>query len=89
MIILTPNRLRSMIEDCRTEADLEETLRHHKVRFRYSTDSGFLSILVPCSSGTVRVYRTASRIAPFVVAPVTPTPYYRPKRSVRKIIQSA
>lgn len=89
MVIITQNRIRSIVADCKTEHDLEQTLRHHKIRFHYSTDSGFLSVLIPSATGTVRVYRTASRVAPFAVAPVAPMPYQRPEKMYQKLTQSA
>lgn len=78
MIIVTPSRVRSILSDCRTEADVAETLRHHKIKFRYSTDIGFLTIVVPCSSGSVRVYRSSSKTAPIAITRVQPAPYERP-----------
>lgn len=76
MIIITPNRIKAIVSECKTDADLVANLRHHKIRYGYTTESGFLSIVIPCSTGKVRVYRTASRSTPFKVAPVSPTPYY-------------
>jgi hypothetical protein len=76
MIIITPNRIKSIVSDCKTDADLVATLRHHKIRYRYTTESGFLSVVVPCSSGKVRVYRTASKSNPFAVIPVQPAHFY-------------
>lgn len=76
MIIITPNRVRSIIADCKTDVDLIANLRRHKIRYGYSTDSGFLSVIIPCSTGKVRVYRSASKSSPYKVAPVSPTPFY-------------
>lgn len=84
MIIITPNRIKNMLTDCRTEADVAATLRYHKVKFRYSTDCGFMSIVVPCSSGSVRVYRTASKVAPIVIGHIAPVPYARPTHIERR-----
>lgn len=76
MIIITPNRIKDIITECRTDADLIANLRHHKIRYKYTTETGFLSVVIPCSTGKVRVYRTASKSNPFRVAPVMPTPFY-------------
>lgn len=76
MIIITPARIKAIVSDCKTDADLIANLRQHKIRYGYTTESGFLSIVVPCSSGKVRIYRTASRSNPFKVAPVSPAPFY-------------
>lgn len=78
MVIITPKRVRSMLADCKNEAEVASTLRYHGVKFRYSTDSGFLSILVPCCSGTVRIFRTASKVCPMVMTSVAPVPYRKP-----------
>lgn len=76
MIIITPNRIKDIITECRTDADLIANLRHHKIRYKYTTETGFLSVVIPCSTGKVRVYKTASRSNPFRVVPVMPTPFY-------------
>ena len=84
MIIITPNRVKNMLADCRTEADVAATLRYHKVKFHYSTDCGFTSIVVPCSSGAIRVYRTASKVAPIAIGAIAPAPYARPTHIMRR-----
>lgn len=66
----TSKRIRLILKDCRTEADAQILLRSHKIRYKYSTDSGFLSIVIPTITGSVRVYRTASRSKPLHVDPV-------------------
>ena len=76
MIIITPNRVKDIVSDCKTDADLIANLRRHKIRYGYTTESGFLSVVIPCSTGKVRVYRTASRSCPFRVVPVSPTHFY-------------
>ena len=76
MIIITPNRVKAILADCKTEADLTATLRYHKIRHWFTTESGFLSVVIPCSTGKVRVYRTASRSNPFRIVPVSPANNY-------------
>jgi len=73
----TTNRIRTILKDCRTDADVAATLRHHKVKFKYTTETGFLSVVIPCLTGSVRIVRRASKTAPFTVDAVTPVPYYR------------
>ena len=73
----TSNRIRSILKDCRTDADVAATLRHHKVKFKYTTETGFLSVVVPCMTGSIRIVRRASKNAPFTVDSVAPVPYYR------------
>lgn len=65
MIVITSDRIRSIVADCRTEADLVSALRSHKVKYTFSTDIGFTNIKIPCKAGTIRIYRTCSRSAPF------------------------
>lgn len=76
MIIITPNRIKSIVADCKTDVDLIANLRRHKIRYGYTTESGFLSVVVPCSTGKVRIYRSASKSNPFKVIPVAPVPFH-------------
>ena len=76
MIIITPSRVKAIVSDCKTDVDLIANLRRHKIRYGYSTDAGFLSVVIPCSTGKVRVYRSASKSNPYKVAPVSPAPFY-------------
>lgn len=76
MIIITPNRIKNIVADCKTDADLVASLRRHKIRFGYTTAGGFLSVEIPCSTGKVRVYRTISKKNTFRVIPVTSTTFY-------------
>lgn len=76
MIIITPNRVKSIVSDCKTDVDLIANLRRHKIKYGYSTDAGFLSVVIPCSTGKVRVYRSASKSNPYKVMPVSPVPFY-------------
>lgn len=76
MIIITPSRVKSIVSECKTDADLVANLRRHKIRYGYTTETGFLSVVIPCSTGKVRVYRTASKSSPFRVVPVSPANFY-------------
>ena len=76
MIIITKSRVKSIVSECKTDVDLIANLRRHKIRYGYSTDTGFLSVVIPCSTGKVRVYRSASKSNPYKVAPVSPAPFY-------------
>ena len=78
-MIITKSRVKAIVSDCKTDADLLANLRYHRIRFAYTTETGFLSVVIPCSTGKVRVYRTASRSNPFKVTPVSPAPYYYKK----------
>lgn len=71
-LLLNAGRVRSVIIGARTEKDIENTLRAHKIRFSYDTSAGFTVFRVPARSGSVLVYRTCSRSAPFAVRPVAP-----------------
>lgn len=76
MILVTSKRLRSIISECKTDADLVANLRRHKIIYGYTTETGFLSVVIPCSTGKVRVYRTASKSNPFRVGSVSPVNFY-------------
>lgn len=75
MIMITAERIRSMIRNCHTEKDVATVLRSHKVRYSFSTDTGFLSIRIPSRKGYIRIYRTCSRSCPFQVSAVAPVPF--------------
>ena len=79
MMLVTTNRLRMILAECRTNADVAETLRYHKVKFKYDTKPGYLSIVVPTATGSARITKTASKTAPFVIGSISPEPYSRPK----------
>ena len=76
MIIITKSRIKAIASECKTDADLIASLRRHKIRYKYTTEPGFLSIMIPCRTGKVIVYRAASRSTPFRVSPVSPAPNY-------------
>jgi hypothetical protein len=86
-MLLTADRIRSALDDARTEKDVELSLRAHKIKFSYDTSAGFMAFRIPARSGVVLVYRTASRSAPFMVraavpaaAPAFPVvPVFRPE----------
>lgn len=67
MIIITQNRVRAIITGCKTEMDLVNALRAHKVKYSFSVETGTMNIAIPCKAGTVRIYRTLSNNAPFMV----------------------
>lgn len=71
--LLTAGRIRSALDGVRTEKDVELLFRAHKIRYTYDTREGFLAFRVPVQSGSVLVYRTAARSAPFMVRAVAPS----------------
>lgn len=75
-LLCTTNRIRSMIADCKTEIDIVCTLRQHKIRYSFATDTGYTSIRIPCKKGCIRIYRTCSRSAPFLVRNDNPAMIY-------------
>ena len=79
MMLITSSRLRSILSECRTEADLQATLRYHRIKFKYDTKLGYLSIVIPTATGKARVTKTASKVAPFIVTSISPEPYSRPQ----------
>ena len=67
MIIITQNRVKTIITGCKTEMDIISALRAHKVKYSFSVETGIMNIAIPCKTGTVRIYRTFSHNAPFMV----------------------
>ena len=75
---ITAERLRSMIAECKTEADVVRTLRSHRVKYYFTTETGYMSIKVPVRTGSVHIYRTCSRSAPLRMGSSSPLPYSVP-----------
>ena len=74
-MLLTADRIRAVVADARTEKDIELSLRSHKIKFSYDTSAGFMAFRIPARSGSVLVYRTCSRSAPFAVRAAAPAVY--------------
>lgn len=72
-MLLTIDRVRSLADGARSEKELENLFRRNKVRFTWTTEPGFLAARVPVRSGSVLVYRTCSRSAPFRVRSASPS----------------
>lgn len=75
MIMLSADRVRSLISDCHTEQDITLTLRRHGIKHSFTSETGYTSIRIPCRKGTIRIYRVCSRSAPFVVRAGDPIPF--------------
>ena len=67
MILITSEKIRSVINGAKTEQDITLLLRSHKIKYSFTTETGFLSVRIPCRKGCVRVYKVASRSCPFIV----------------------
>lgn len=67
MIHITTEKIRSVLAEAKTEQDISILLRSHKIKYSFTTETGFLSVRIPCRKGCVRVYRVASKSCPFVV----------------------
>ena len=67
MILVTSDKIRAILNGIKTEQDLIFLLRSHKIRYSFTTETGFLSIRIPCRKGILRVYKTCSRSCPFTV----------------------
>ena len=80
MILLSSGRIRNIISDCFTEQDIIITLRKHKIKYTFTTETGELSIKIPCKKGIIRVFRSCSCSRPFTVStnnsPVYSVPVY-------------
>ena len=70
MIALSVNRIRNIITVCNTEHEIITILRKHKIKHSTTVDHGFFQIRIPCRKGYIRIYRTCSRSAPFLVSAV-------------------
>jgi len=71
-IFITADRVRSILDDARTESDAALALRRHRIRYTFSTAGGFLHIRIPARAGVITVTRTASKSAPLRVAAAVP-----------------
>ena len=78
MINVSINKIRSAIAGCMTEIDVINSLRKHKIRYSFSTDYGFTQIRIPYKKGYIRIYRTCSRSAPFIVSVIPAVPFIAP-----------
>ena len=80
--LVTIGRVRSVLDDVKTESDAALVLRRHRIRYSYSTEGGIFHIRIPASSGIITVTRTASRSAPLAIAaaPAVSAPFPFPLR---------
>lgn len=67
MIPITSKKIYSVINGAKTEQDLIILLRSHKIKYSFTTETGFFSVRIPCRKGCVRVYRVSSRSCPLIV----------------------
>ena len=67
MILITSEKNRSVLHGAKTEQELITLLRSHKIKYAFTTETGFLSVRIPCRKGLVRAFKIASRSCPFVV----------------------
>ena len=67
MVMVSAERIRSIVADCKNEMEVAHVLRSHKIRYTFSTTTGTLALCVPYRKGTIRIYRTCSRSAPMMV----------------------
>ena len=74
--LITAGKIREIIAGLKTEPEIVATLRARKIRYSYTTETGFLSIRIPCRKGCIRVYRTCSRTNPFAVMQDAPRPIF-------------
>ena len=76
-MLLNADRIRSILDDCKTEPDIMRALRAHRIRYAFTTETGYMSIRIPYRKGIIRVFRTCSRSRPFIVRTETEAPYNR------------
>lgn len=75
MILLTADKIRSIVADCKTEQDIIFSLRSHKIKCGFSTETGFTTIRIPYRKGVIHIYRSCNRSCPFVVRSNASLPY--------------
>lgn len=73
--LLTPARVRRILDGAMTEQDAALALQRHRVRYSFSTTGGALHIRIPARRGHITVTRTASRTAPLRVSTAVPAGY--------------
>ncbi len=71
-MLLSAARIRRIISDCNTAADIQATLRAHCIPFSYETAAGNMSIRIPARRGCIRIYNAETARAPFLAALVPP-----------------
>lgn len=77
-ITITADRIRAMIAGCRDEKQVIAALKAHKVRYKldpYAKGCYALNLYIPCKTGKIRIYRSCSRRAPFIVQHMTPVTF--------------
>ena len=76
-ISLTADRVRSVISGARDEKTVLARLKAHKIRCNVEKDGAgrVRNIFIPCRTGKIRIYRSCSRSAPFVVQHLTPVQF--------------
>lgn len=80
-LLISAEKIRSLVSCCTSDMDVIAILRSHKIRYQYTTETGSLSIRIPCRKGTIRIIRTCSRSMPFQVRnnPAVIAPIARPE----------
>ena len=73
---ITAARVRAIIAGAYSEKAITDALRAHRVRYSFSTTGGYFHIAVPARSGTIRIYRTACKNAPFSVHTAHRAPFW-------------
>jgi len=72
--IITPDRVRRILDGATTEQDAVIALQRHNVKYSLRTDGGIFHIHIPARSGALAIVRTASRSAPLVILHKGPAP---------------
>lgn len=58
--LITGKRIRRIISDATTDADIISVLRSHNIKYSYSTTGGTLHIQIPGRKGIIRIYNAAT-----------------------------
>lgn len=71
--LITSERIKAIIAQCKTEKAVLQALKAHKIRFTQDEYSATLNIYIATKTGKIRIYRACSRQNPFVVQTWTKT----------------
>jgi len=73
-ILISSARIRRIIADAITPADVVDLLRCHGIRYSFTTEGGALHIRVPVRTGTVRIYCEGDPLRRYPAPAIYPAP---------------
>lgn len=71
--IITSQKIRAIVADCKTDSAILQALRRHAIRFSIDTYTNYFNVKIPAKTGTIRIYNAGSRKKPlYTVQTQTP-----------------